>query len=303
MSRLFLRKSVQDCENDILERGGLKRSLGKWHLTALGVGATIGAGIFATTGTAIVGDAAPSRRRPGHRPLLPAHRGRLRLRGALLRRVRRHGADLRLGLHLRLRLARRAGRLDHRLGPDRRVRGGQHRRGDRLVGILPRAAEPLRRLRCRPGSRPTIRIGARWRRRRWRPAPPTRRSQYLASALTTAPHLFGFPRHRQSPRLPDRRRSSPWCWSSASARSANSNNAMVILKIGIILFFCAVGAYAHPAGELDQPGHRRLRAQRLRRDQRRRGDHLLQLHRLRRDVARRPRRRRTRPATCRSGSS
>ena len=56
MSRLFLRKSVQDCENDILERGGLRRSLGKWHLTALGVGATIGAGIFATTGTAIVGD-------------------------------------------------------------------------------------------------------------------------------------------------------------------------------------------------------------------------------------------------------
>ena len=44
MSRLFLRKSVQDCENDIAERGGLRRSLGKWHLTALGVGATIGAG-------------------------------------------------------------------------------------------------------------------------------------------------------------------------------------------------------------------------------------------------------------------
>jgi APA family basic amino acid/polyamine antiporter len=56
MNRLFLRKSVQDCENDIAERGGLRRSLGKWHLTALGVGATIGAGIFATTGTAIVGD-------------------------------------------------------------------------------------------------------------------------------------------------------------------------------------------------------------------------------------------------------
>ena len=56
MNRLLLRKSVQDCENDILERGGLRRTLGKWHLTALGVGATIGAGIFATTGTAIVGD-------------------------------------------------------------------------------------------------------------------------------------------------------------------------------------------------------------------------------------------------------
>ena len=44
---LFARKSVADCEADAERRGGLKRSLGKWHLTALGVGATIGAGIFA----------------------------------------------------------------------------------------------------------------------------------------------------------------------------------------------------------------------------------------------------------------
>jgi APA family basic amino acid/polyamine antiporter len=66
MSRLFLRKSVQDCENDIRERGGLRRSLNKWHLTALGVGATIGAGIFATTGTAIVGDPL----RPGAGPAI-----------------------------------------------------------------------------------------------------------------------------------------------------------------------------------------------------------------------------------------
>jgi APA family basic amino acid/polyamine antiporter len=64
MSRLFARKSVADFEADIAKRGGLKRTLGKWHLTALGVGATIGAGIFATTGTAIVGDAA----RPGAGP-------------------------------------------------------------------------------------------------------------------------------------------------------------------------------------------------------------------------------------------
>src|SRR5947208_17063446 len=66
MNRLFLRKSFQDCENDILERGGLRRSLNKWHLTALGVGATIGAGIFATTGTAIVGDPL----RPGAGPAI-----------------------------------------------------------------------------------------------------------------------------------------------------------------------------------------------------------------------------------------
>ncbi|MGH7616457.1 MAG: amino acid permease [Gemmatimonadaceae bacterium] len=64
MSQLFARKSVSDFEADIASRGGLKRTLGKWHLTALGVGATIGAGIFATTGTAIVGDPA----RPGAGP-------------------------------------------------------------------------------------------------------------------------------------------------------------------------------------------------------------------------------------------
>ncbi|MBK8004779.1 MAG: amino acid permease [Gemmatimonadetes bacterium] len=66
MHGLFTRKSVADCEQDIAERGGLKRSLTKWHLTALGVGATIGAGIFATTGTAIVGDAY----RPGAGPAI-----------------------------------------------------------------------------------------------------------------------------------------------------------------------------------------------------------------------------------------
>ncbi len=37
---------------------GLKRALGKWQLTALGVGAIIGAGIFASTGSAIAGGAA-----------------------------------------------------------------------------------------------------------------------------------------------------------------------------------------------------------------------------------------------------
>jgi len=66
MNQLFLRKSVADCENDIAERGGLRRTLTKWHLTALGVGATIGAGIFATTGTAIVGDL----HRPGAGPAI-----------------------------------------------------------------------------------------------------------------------------------------------------------------------------------------------------------------------------------------
>src|SRR5512135_1950836 len=66
MSQLFARKSVADFEADVATHGGLKRTLGKWHLTALGVGATIGAGIFATTGTAIVGDSL----RPGAGPAI-----------------------------------------------------------------------------------------------------------------------------------------------------------------------------------------------------------------------------------------
>src|SRR5213593_4506817 len=66
MRGFFARKSVADFEADIAQRGGLKRTLGKWHLTALGVGATIGAGIFATTGTAIVGD----QLRPGAGPAI-----------------------------------------------------------------------------------------------------------------------------------------------------------------------------------------------------------------------------------------
>src|SRR6266576_5497792 len=66
MRSLLAKKSVADFEADVAQRGGLKRSLGKWHLTALGVGATIGAGIFATTGTAIVGD----QFRPGAGPAI-----------------------------------------------------------------------------------------------------------------------------------------------------------------------------------------------------------------------------------------
>lgn len=56
MSQLLARKSVAELTLEAApgERG-LKRVLGKWQLTALGVGAIIGAGIFASTGTAIVG--------------------------------------------------------------------------------------------------------------------------------------------------------------------------------------------------------------------------------------------------------
>jgi APA family basic amino acid/polyamine antiporter len=56
MSQLFARKSVDQCIADGETGGGLRRSLGPVQLTALGIGAIIGAGIFAAIGTAIAGD-------------------------------------------------------------------------------------------------------------------------------------------------------------------------------------------------------------------------------------------------------
>jgi basic amino acid/polyamine antiporter, APA family len=60
MSQLFRRKPISDIAEDHVDRGagvetGLRRSLGVWQLTALGIGAIIGAGIFSGAGTAISG--------------------------------------------------------------------------------------------------------------------------------------------------------------------------------------------------------------------------------------------------------
>jgi APA family basic amino acid/polyamine antiporter len=48
------------------QRSGLKRALGKWELTLLGIGAIVGAGIFSSVGTAVAGSAD----RPGAGPAL-----------------------------------------------------------------------------------------------------------------------------------------------------------------------------------------------------------------------------------------
>src|SRR5689334_25275737 len=64
---LFRRKSLDQLEADLKEPGQhLKKALGPIDVTALGIGAIIGAGIFATIGTAAAGD--PSR--PGAGPAL-----------------------------------------------------------------------------------------------------------------------------------------------------------------------------------------------------------------------------------------
>ncbi len=64
---LFRTKSLDDLLAHTLDEGHkLKRSLGPINITLLGIGAIIGAGIFATIGTAAAGDAA----RPGAGPSL-----------------------------------------------------------------------------------------------------------------------------------------------------------------------------------------------------------------------------------------
>ena len=65
LSQLFRTKSLDALVAETQEEGHqLKKVLGPWNLIALGIGAVIGAGIFATIGTAAAGDA----HRPGAGP-------------------------------------------------------------------------------------------------------------------------------------------------------------------------------------------------------------------------------------------
>jgi len=67
LRQLFRTKSLDELIAETQEEGHqLKKVLGPWNLVALGIGAIIGAGIFATIGTAAAGD--PSR--PGAGPAL-----------------------------------------------------------------------------------------------------------------------------------------------------------------------------------------------------------------------------------------
>src|SRR3954470_2555376 len=238
MQRLLLRKSVQDCEDDILERGGLRRSLGKWHLTALGVGATIGAGIFATTGTAIVGDPL----RPGAGPAI--------VLSFLLTAVTCGFAALCYaefaamvpisGSAYTYAYASLGELVAWIIGWDLIV---EYAVGN--IGVAIRWSGYFRDLLTHFGiSMPA------WLSTDFRSAhmaadalaggATDATNQYLASAITTAPHLFGFPVIANLPAFLIVALITV-VLVIGIRESANSNNAMVILKIGVILFFCAVG--------------------------------------------------------------
>ncbi len=238
MSRLFIRKSVADCEDDIRERGGLRRTLGKWHLTALGVGATIGAGIFATTGTAIVGDPL----RPGAGPaivlsfLLTAltcgfaalcyaeFAAMVPISGSAYTYAYASLGELVawiIGWDLIIEYA--VGNIGVAIGWSGYFRELLSHFG---LGMPAWLATDFRSAHMAAAA---VAAGA-----------TDATSQYLASAIASAPRVFGFPFIANLP---------AFCAVAMVTvvlvigirESAGANNAMVLLKVGIILFFCAVG--------------------------------------------------------------
>lgn len=66
LARLFRLRPLDRSDEPLEHPGGLRRVLGPWDLVLLGIGAIVGAGIFALVGTAAAGDAA----RPGAGPAL-----------------------------------------------------------------------------------------------------------------------------------------------------------------------------------------------------------------------------------------
>ncbi len=240
MSQLFRRKSVADCDNDIAERGGLKRTLNKWHLTALGVGATIGAGIFATTGTAIVGDPA----RPGAGPAIvlsfiltavacgfaalcyAEFAAMVPISGSAYTYAYASLGEFVawiIGWDLIVEYA--VGNIGVAIGWSGYFRELVSHFGIEIPAWL--ATDP----RSASMAATAVAGGA-----------SDSASLYFASALTTAPHVLGIPIIANLPAF------------LAVAvitvvlvigikESANANNTMVLLKIGIILFFIAVGIF------------------------------------------------------------
>ena len=165
-SNLLKTKSIEALVDDVEKGKHLKRTLTAFDLTLLGIGAIIGTGIFVLTGTAAANQAGPA--------ITLSYvigRARLRLRGALLRGVRRDDPDLGQRLRLRLRHPRRDHRLDDRLGPHPRVRGRVDDRVDRLERLLP---EHPRRLRLAPARLDVRRPRHDARRRRQPPRHPDR---------------------------------------------------------------------------------------------------------------------------------
>ena len=141
--------------------------------------------------------------------LVPGRRVRLRSGRLLLRRVRLDGPRGRQRLHLRLRHARRADRVDHRLGPDPRIRDERRSRGGVVVAVSQQASRSLQ-----PAEDPAISV---------------QRSVHHGGGVVQpaggagALLLHRRPGHRH-PREP-RRRTRSWSSSSSASSSSSSSSA------------------------------------------------------------------------------
>ncbi len=137
MANLLATKPLNLLMEEARETGehSLKRTLGVFQLTALGVGAIIGAGIFVMVGLGA------QYAGPGTHFVVRSVRTGLRLCRTLLRGVRGHDSTGGQRLHLRLCDAGRIAGVDHRLGFDARIRDGRQHGFFRLVESLHRTAE------------------------------------------------------------------------------------------------------------------------------------------------------------------
>jgi len=250
MNQLFRRKSIADFEADIAERGGLKRTLNKWHLTALGVGATIGAGIFATVGTAIVGDPA----RPGAGPAIVLS---MILTAAACGFAALCYAEFAAmvpiaGSAYTYAYASLGELVAWIIGWDLVI---EYAVGN--IGVAIGWAGYFRELLSHLG----VNLPA-WLSTDYRSAHAAveaiaggagdATSQFLASAVASAPHVFGLPIIFNLPAFGVVALLTILLVKGVK-ESASSNNAMVILKLAIILFFCAVGAFLVKPGNWTNP--------------------------------------------------
>ena len=169
-SQIFAKKSIDKLISDSERPGhGLPKSLGPWSLTALGIGAIIGSGIFVLTGTAAAGEIfhsvpaarpgagrlsesvsaresfrcaspRPSAGRTGNRDFISSGGDCLQFCGSVLCRACLDDTDCGKRVYVFLRDFGRIDRMDHWLGPDFRICGEQRGCGSWLWRILESAA-------------------------------------------------------------------------------------------------------------------------------------------------------------------
>ena len=134
---LFRTKNLNDILSDSEKpEYQLKKSLTAIDLTALGIGAIIGAGIFAVLGSATAGGNGIPPAGPGCICFDIVDCGCLRILRSLLRGVCKPRSDCRVCIHIQLRHARRTRGMDHRLGFDSRICGRKYRCRNFMGGIL-----------------------------------------------------------------------------------------------------------------------------------------------------------------------